>query len=242
MATDDPEIVALSTLLRWAAPVSLSACARFRNPHGVARKVWQFLDRRAGKAGRPLSPIAEAVWHEFAGDRPHLATEAERVRQQFAARPEKQDAPSHGPIPATFSNAGQKDDGVAWLYIAALEGVLLDSSQIFVKVGRSNDIGRREMDLNFALPRRLGLRWRMAAAWKLPSAMLAHVAEQTILHSEAAAGRSAGREFLLIPADELGGLRRRCLRTLRGLAPRRLDARRSHSRSRARRKLMRQEG
>lgn len=210
MATDDSEIVELSTLLRSAAPAGFYQCARYRNPHGVWRKVRRFLDHLSGSAGSPLSAVEESVQEEFAGKRRRLAAEAMRARRRLAAAAERPDAPSRGPAPASFLSLFCDDEGLACLYVAALGGVVLEGGEIFVKIGRSNNIRRREKDLNFAFPQRLGLRWRMIAAWQLQRPMLAHLAEQTILQSEAAAGRSAGGEFLLMAQSEIGGLLRRC--------------------------------
>lgn len=124
-----------------------------------------------------------------------------------------------------MSESIRTDQGPAWLYVAALDGVATDLNEIFVKVGRSNDIRRRENDLNFALPRRLGLRWRMVTAWRVSSPAVAHLAEQTILQSESTAGRSAGGEFLVIRPDSIAMLRLRCrmiVQTLDGRRPHRL--------------------
>lgn len=207
---EDREVRELSALLRSASPAIAARIARFRNAHGVARKVRQFADRLAGRAGSALCPVDEDVWEYYCSDRQGLAAEVLGVRDRLAACSEPTASPSRGPPPAAFRVERQDDHGSAWLYLAVLHGVVTDSDEIFVKVGRSNDVPRREADLNFALPRRLGLRWRMIASWRTPTAMAAHVAEQAILQSEAAAGRSAGGEFLLIGTGALGLLLRKC--------------------------------
>ena len=206
---DDPEILQLSDLLRSAAPTSAATCAKFRNPHGVARKIWRFVDRLAEGCERALSPVEESAWREFSSDPQGLAAEVERIRCRLADQCGYNELPSRGPSPA-MSESIRTDQGPAWLYLAALDGVVTDLNEIFVKVGRSNNISRRESDLNFPLPRRLGLRWLMIATWRLPDPAAAHLAEQTILRSEASAGRSAGGEFLLMPIEAVGQLLRRC--------------------------------
>lgn len=205
----DPVVRELSELLRAASPGAAANSKRFRNTHGVARKIWRFADRLAGRTDLALSAVEESVWQEYASDATGLAVAASRIRVRLAVVSAQNDSPSHGPPPATFA-ANRECHGVAWLYVAALDGIVTGSNEIFVKVGRSNDVRRREADLNFALPRRLGLRWRMVATWEAPTAMVAHVAEQAILRSEAAAGRSAGGEFLIIKADRVRQLIRRC--------------------------------
>ena len=206
---DDPEILELSSMLRAAAPARAATCARFRNAHGVARKIWRFVDRLAGRCERALSPVEESAWRDFSSDPEGLAAEVERIRRRLACQSGDVELPSRGPGPA-MSESARTDQGPAWLYVAALDGVVTDLNEIFVKVGRSNNIPRRENDLNFPLPRRLGLRWLMIATWRLPDPAAAHLAEQTILRSEASAGWSAGGEFLLIPIDAVGRLLRRC--------------------------------
>ncbi len=211
----DPEVGELSDLLRAATPKVAATSARFRNPHGVARKIRRFTDHLAEHAEFALSPVEENLWQEYSSDPQGLAAAAAQVRHRLAAAGARGDFPSHGPPPSAIAAVGHEDQGVAWLYVAALFGIVTESNEIFVKVGRSNDVPRREADLNFALPRRLGLRWRMIASWRTPTEMAAHVAEQTILQSEAAAGRSAGGEFLLIASQGVGRLLHRCGRVIR---------------------------
>lgn len=225
VAIDHPLVLKLSRLMRSGAPATALTSERFRNPHGVARKIWRYRDLLEGRRNRPLSWIEENVWREFADDRRGLAAEAARVRRRLAAAPDLPDCPSRGPVPAAFST-DRGAEGPSWVYVAGLEGTAAECGRIFVKVGHSNDTRRREADLNFGLPRRLGLRWLMIASWRMRDGTAAYRAEQAILQSEAIAGRCAGGEFLLIAADGVDGLLLRCRRIIRLSS---LDATRKNS-------------
>ena len=118
--------------------------------------------------------------------------------------------PTRGPPPSVGETVSRRFDVGAWVYVALLEGFQLPSADVIVKVGRSNDLARREEQLNFGFPQPLGIRWRMLESWYVPDQMSAHHAEQAILRAEAKAGHSAGGEFLRIERAGLGALLKRC--------------------------------
>lgn len=239
VAVDDPAVTNLSLLFRSASPAR-ARNRRYRNRHGVARKIWSFLALLEGRPTGHLTSVMELIWRDFADHPDRLAIEAGRARRRLADKAAGESAPSRGPPPAPRVAIFRcNENGPSWVYAAALEGIVVQPGAIFVKIGHSNDVARRENDLNFPLPRRSGLRWSMIASWALPNSTAAYFAEQAILQSEAAAGHSAGGEFLLIKANSLGELLERCARSINeqlgdsGIGPRQPRSRQSCRRRRS---------
>lgn len=213
ITADGPEVVELSSLMRSALPESICD-PRLRNAHGVARKIWAFMDRYEGRSARPLSGMAEAIWLEFAEAPPEsLANAAAKARQSLLMyRASPHSTPSRGPVPHVGSSTVTHTDGAALVYVAVLEGTRDPENRRLVKIGFSSDIHRRADQLNFGFPPPLGLNWRIIATWTFPTAILAYRTEQAILVAEAATGRSCGKEFLVIEAGGLSALIQRCER------------------------------
>lgn len=210
VTVDHTEVVELSALMRSSMPQAITN-PRLRNPHGVARKIWAFSDRLEGQRACRFSPIAEAVWQDFAEAPPELlADAAAKARQSLLQAARCQPSTSRGPVPHSGLSMITRLDGPTDVYVALLNGTGGNERRLFAKIGLSNDTTRRTDQLNFGFPPPLGLSWSIVATWTFPTAMLAYRTEQAILGSEAAAGRSAGSEFLIIEAGGLDALLLRC--------------------------------
>lgn len=209
----DRGIAELSDFLRSAGTI---ADRRFRNRHGVARKVWRFIDRIEGRRVHHARALETAVWAEFGANRERLEEAATMARMRIASGEAPASAPSRGPRPIVGDIFARREDIGAWLYLAVLDGLLLESRDIIVKIGRSNDVDRRQSQLNFGLPRPLGLRWRIARSWYFAKEMDAHQAEQAVLRAQAAAGTCVGGEFIRIPQTGLRKLAITCRAIIEG--------------------------
>jgi len=206
----DPDVIALSRLLRAAAGDTDEQDHRSRNPHGVARKIWRFVARLDGDVASLQTPMERAVWDEFADDPEALLAAAADARVRLLAAGQPALPPSRGPVPFVGDMVSRRGESPAWVYLAALDGMSLASGHAVLKVGRSIDPPRRRAELNFALPRVLGVRWKVVATWKFDSQVRAHEAEQAILSAQAAEKRTAGGEFLLIRPQCLGAVLAEC--------------------------------
>lgn len=129
------------------------------------------------------------------------------------------DTPSRGPPPSAGIFAVERHDKPCVVYATLLDGVRLKSGALLVKIGRTNQIGRRQRELNFGFPRELGIKWTVVRTWPFANGSAAHRAEQSILQSEARCGRSAGGEFIRIEPNGLARFLDGCdtsLRSCRG--------------------------
>lgn len=208
ISVDDPEIVDLSALLRSVTP---SDDVRFRNPHGVARKVWTFATVLAGHGQQLTSAIERSVWDEFVRNPAWFELQERQARARLML---KAQMPSRGPRPSVGTFAVERADQPSVVYAAILDGIRLVSGELLLKVGRTNAIDRRERELNFGLPRVLSVQWRMVRSWGFATSSAAHQAEQAILHSEARRGRSAGGEFIRLDQSGLDQFLQRCEATI----------------------------
>ncbi|HYE28322.1 MAG TPA: hypothetical protein VEA61_08830 [Allosphingosinicella sp.] len=207
----DPDITTLSELLRSAHGEDACASTRLRNPHGVARKVWHYRALLDGRSSRSGSPLEQQVWTEFIAAPARLSELAQSALDRLTGASA---TPSRGPVPSFGEAVNERVDTGSSVYVAILCGVTLPPDSLLAKVGRSNDVSRRQKELNAALPVRAGIAWKMVRTWPLANSEFAHAAEQTILQSEAAAGGSAGGEFIVVKATELAALLARCERMI----------------------------
>lgn len=210
----DPDITALSELLRSAHGEDAFASTRLRNPHGVARKVWHYLALLDGRSSRSSSPLEQQVWTEFIAAPARLSELAQSALDRLTGASA---TPSRGPVPSFGEAVNERVDTGSSVYVAIFCGVTLPPDALLAKVGRSNDVSRRQKELNAALPVRAGIAWKMVRAWPLEDSEIAHAAEQTILQSEAAAGGSAGGEFIVVRTTDLAPFLERCERMINSI-------------------------
>lgn len=215
-----PEVAALSELLReLAGEDGSSQAANFRNPVGIAMKLWNLAQqdpafRRSGRAGLSHGNRLNAeVWASLAHDQVALRREVQRILQR---RPPPHHGrsnwkPSRGPAPSFGPSEADRLDGPTAVYILILEGTerwlgwttLVPTGHDLLKVGLSNDIERRVEELNAGLPEVLGLRWRRHWAAQLPSGADAFALEQEVLRIAHQRGWSGAGEFVIAPASAL---------------------------------------
>lgn len=74
-----------------------------------------------------------------------------------------------------------------------------------LKIGRSNDVGRRLKELNNGFPPGSKLRWRVLSVTVYQTGAAAHQAEQKELLELAEKGFTIGGEFAITPLDYPAG-------------------------------------
>ncbi len=122
-------------------------------------------------------------------------------------------AVSHGPRPSFGERTSCVTDGETKLYVMQLVGFSnvvfrksVKSTDVIVKIGRSNDPLRRQSELNFGFPPACTLYWTIRLTQKFASADDAHAAEQKLLSIIESKGYSIGKEFAVLPEREINGL------------------------------------
>lgn len=182
--------------------------AQLRSIAGLSRRMTEL---RALDRGNAVNTPREAreIWLRYRAD-PEGCSRAAAV---IMRREEGLDAPtshgegqprSHGPLPSFGSYSLVRSDSETQVYLMELMAdarwasvAHTDRGPIF-KLGRTNDTGRRRLELNQGFPPNLGLEWQLIQAFECPDARTAHSLEQNILDQCEAAGHCLGREFLSI--------------------------------------------
>lgn len=232
---DDPEIIQLSHLLqRYAAQRGVTGNASFRNPNGVSMKVANLsrLDQEDARRGlgHGSTTVEPQVWAEFMPDTAKLHAAAEAIRRQIKAgdSPEGPRLPfpdgdgetgdngagvSRGPKPSFGAHVHTTVDGDAQVYIMRLTGAVLNlfprrslNNKVVIKVGRTNDLKRRQEELNGGFPPGLDLQWRATHSQVFPSGDEAHGVEQALLRELDRRGDAIGREFAIVEERHLDSL------------------------------------
>lgn len=219
---DNPVVLETSRILqRLAADRGLSSAATFRNPQGVAMKLKAMAQqdpewRRLGLKGLRPVRIDAVVWRDLAHDPVALAARRARIigttveitpTVKLSVSPRS----SHGPAPRFGWVGGDRQDGDALLYALKLEGPVgllfepgrMDRSMIVAKVGRTNDVRRRIVELSCGFPPTSLLGWRVMTTVTFAGAVEAHAAERRLLDEIDARRWSLGGEFLIAPEIEL---------------------------------------
>ena len=230
---ENVEVAEMSrTLRRLAAERGLRPAETFRNPEGVAMKLKAMAQqdpewRSLGLKGLRPVRIDAVVWKDLAHDAAALADRKARIvgadpvtREPFVAEIETGDPEagvavrpnsSHGPAPSFGWVGGERQDGDALLYLLQLDGPVaslfeegrLQPTMVVAKVGRTNDVHRRLVQLSAGFPPASALRWRLLETIPFASALEAHKAERLVLDQIDARGWSLGGEFLMAPKIEL---------------------------------------
>ncbi len=219
----DDVIIELSELLRtYAEQRGVAGAATFRNAFGVARKVNKF---HAAEAGRPPSAVRGSklepvIWAEFHNAPNTLTATAMELRRQIYALEVEVGVPvemsatvSRGPAPSFGAVVSNRADSECVVYVLRLTGpteLLFPDRSLaglaVVKIGRSNAVGRRTVELNAGFPPSSALGWRVYAVRLFAGAQAAHDVEQALLRRLAARGLSVGREFAIVREDGLDQL------------------------------------
>jgi len=114
-----------------------------------------------------------------------------------------------------------REDGENSVYLMRLDGpveLLFPKRQMHgvavVKVGRSNDVKRRAVEMNCGFPPGLGLAWQTVQAQTYPSGADAHAVEQALLLDLSQRGFAIGKEFAIVPLKEIDVLLARAIHPL----------------------------
>lgn len=226
----DPDILALSDLLRtYASQRGVVGTPTFRNPNGVSMKVANLSRLEKGDSRKGLAHGAgteERVWAEFMPDVARLQAAAEAIRDGINglgqtpigtenpsgadASPRPLDAVSRGPRPSFGEVVHTRTDGENCLYVMRLHGRINDlfpgrnlHKMAVLKIGRSNDVKRRVVEMNCGFPPGLELAWRPALTQTFASADSAHDAEQALLAQLLGQGFTIGGEFAILPEKQV---------------------------------------
>lgn len=222
-ASDAEDVIQdLSALLNvYAHQRGVAGASTFRNPFGVSRKVNKF---RAAEADQPPLTVRGAqlepkVWAEFHGRPDALAAAAAALRAQIYSGEVEDDLAaraglaSRGPAPTFGSSRVERHDGECVVYVLRLTGgvealfpgrSLVDHAM--AKIGRSNAVGRRTIELNAGFPPTSAISWRVDAARPFSRAQDAHDFEHGLLRRLSRRGLSQGKEFALVPLTGLDHL------------------------------------
>ena len=220
-----PEVVKLSEELKALARASgVDGSETFRNPVGVSMKLGNLRAGDSNYSGSGLthgSKMEGKVWAEYGSDPLALSIQVVSIRQKLRPQVSVQEAVeeasyssvSRGPVPFIGSSEHQRVDGDNALYAFRLDGPVervfsmsIQEDTRVVKVGRSNDVGRRLSELNAGFPAELTIRWTELFRRVYPTAMLAHEVEQRLLTRLHEQGFGLSKEFALIREAELFAL------------------------------------
>jgi 5-methylcytosine-specific restriction protein A len=223
----DREILALSTLLKlYGAQRGIIAGDNFRSADGVSMKIANLsrLEPTDKRKGLPHGAAAEEkVWQEFMPDPTGLAAKALALRLEIEEGvPSRQNgiaasaalelaSASRGPRPSFGDVIHTRTDGETSVYVMRLQGRLIESlfpdrdlaAKVVLKLGRSNDVLRRAVELNCGFPPGLDLAWIPLLESSFANADNAHDAEQSILRLLERRGFAIGGEFAIVPETEV---------------------------------------
>lgn len=219
------EVVKLSEELKALARANgVDGSETFRNPVGVSMKLGNLRAGDPDYSGSGLthgSKMEGQVWEEYGSDPLALSIQTASIRQRLRTQVSVQEtnvdasnsSASRGPVPFIGSSEHQRLDGDNALYAFCLEGpfervfsMSIEDDVRVVKVGRSNDVGRRLSELNSGFPTELVIRWTELFRRVYPSAMQAHEVEQRLLTRLHQQGFGLSKEFALISEADLFAL------------------------------------
>lgn len=217
IGTSHPDVQYASRLLSSRAEARGRARegAVLRSGHGLVRRltVLRALDR-GHTAGAPVE--ARRAWERFSASPANCAAAAASIARSFDHSSDDLSLPqpSRGPIPFTGQYLVDQCDGLTKVYVMELAGPSITkideaaaaSPDRYMKIGRSNDVRRRESELNEGFPPGLGLRWRCIFTRQFATGAEAHAVEQTILSRLAEFGKTIGGEFAKLAPREITAL------------------------------------
>lgn len=237
-----PEHVAVQsvsdTLRRLAAQSGRLVGVTYRNAEGVAMKLKAMAQqdpdfRATGRKGLRAVRIDATVWRQLAGGPTGLAAEVRRVVSGLA--PASTDPPSsqsralraarsRGPTPSFGAFVAERFDSECVVYVLRFEGPIaalfppgrVPQDWIVAKLGRTNDVGRRIVELGAGFPPGAELGWSVLETITLATAGAAQRVEQALLTLAEDRGWTLGGEFVVAPEAAL-------LAELRAIAPSRAE-------------------
>ena len=205
LAPEHPDLVAASPRLARLAEIRGSARpgARLRSPEGLARRLAVLRRIERGDCER-VPRDALCAWERFQQE-PEAAEAAAWFILGERAPTYPPDtstnamaAPSRGPVPYSGTLSVKRLGAPEWVYLMLLEGsgsVATAAGLSYIKVGRSTDPGRRQIELNQGFPPDLGIEWRPFHLIGPMGPAEAYALEQDILRTLSGRGLSTGGEF-----------------------------------------------
>lgn len=214
-----PGVLALSLELNLLARArGADMLPTFRNTSGISMRL-RNISRQDPSASfseatglRSGGAIDALVWKEFAGRPKALAEEVARIRGRSAeAERARSSRSSHGPGPYVGTVSAERSDGETLIYILRLAGPLdhllpklrLSEDFLIVKIGRSNNVARRIVELSSGFPPGAALRFELLWTRRCNSVVDAHSAERALLDHCDIVGWSLGGEFACAPLAPL---------------------------------------
>jgi hypothetical protein len=114
----------------------------------------------------------------------------------------------HGPPPVKGSASVTRVDGPTDVYLLRLEGsvgalIEMPPDCVCIKVGMTNDVTRRLVELNAGFPPGSSVHWRLEKSSRAEDARSAYQLEGSILEQLRIAKRWIGGEFAIVPEKSL---------------------------------------
>lgn len=213
------------TLRRLAELSGRPVGVTYRNAEGVAMKLKAMAQqdpdfRATGRKGLRAVRIDATIWQQFAEDPEALAAEVQRIASALApVRADHQPLESlplpttrsRGPAPSFGRFVAERFDSECVVYILRFEGPIpalfppgrAPDGWIVAKLGRTNDVARRIVELSAGFPPGANLGWRVLETITLPTAVAAQGAEQSLLTTAENKGWTLGGEFVVAPEAAL---------------------------------------
>lgn len=213
------------TLRRLAERSGHPVGETYRNAEGVAMKLKAMAQqdpdfRATGRKGLRAVRIDATVWRQLAGDPEGLAADVRRIASALApVATDRQPveslalrtARSRGPAPSFGTFVAERFDSECVVYILRFEGPIpalfppgrAPDGWIVAKLGRTNDVDRRIVELSAGFPPGANLGWRVLETITLSTAGAAQTAEQSLLTVAEDQGWTLGGEFVVAPEAAL---------------------------------------
>jgi hypothetical protein len=213
------------TLRRLAEQAGRQVGLTYRNAEGVAMKLKAMAQqdpdfRATGRKGLRAVRIDATVWRQFADDPKALAAEVRRIASALAPVATNHQpleglalraGRSRGPAPSFGTFVAERFDSECVVYILRFVGPIPAlfppgralGGWIVAKLGRTNDVGRRIVELSAGFPPGAKLGWRLLETIMLPTAGAAQIVEQSLLAVAEDKGWTLGGEFVIAPEAAL---------------------------------------
>lgn len=183
-----------------ASQIATTTCSA-KNARAIGASCMLLTDEEVG-AVLNLPSIPWKVWGQ-----PDWASDASSKEMHLRT------AISRGPRPSFGKVEQNREDGETVLYALRLAGPIAKVmpsrpwvGNALIKIGRSNDVKRRCMEMNCGFPPGLELGWEVVAVQAFPNADDAHDAEQRLLTMLGEKRMAIGGEFAIVPKKQLDGM------------------------------------
>jgi hypothetical protein len=175
--------------------------------------------RATGRKGLRAVGTDATVWREFARDSAALTAEVSRILFEHVPVLDRQPEPgtadrtsrSRGPAPSFGTFVAERFDSECVVYILRFEGPIpalfpperVPQGWIVAKLGRTNNVRRRIVELSAGFPPGAKLGWKVLETITLTTASAAEMVEQSLLTLAEDRGWTLGGEFVVAPEAAL---------------------------------------